>query len=78
MKHDELSEDKILEEEEDPLLETYKQTIRDIRYIYRKYGKSHPDAAWETINKLAHDPKLKMRSPAARLLKAQNRLLTGL
>jgi hypothetical protein len=42
-------------------LKRYKQTLRDIRYIFKTYKRKHPDEAWECIRKLAHDPKLNLR-----------------
>ena len=46
----------------DEQLKRYKQTVADIRYIYRTYKRAHPDEAWETIRKLVNDPKLHLRT----------------
>ena len=38
-----------------------RQTLKDIRYIFSHYRKEHTDEAWETIDKLVNDPKLKTK-----------------
>jgi len=43
-------------------LKRYKQTLRDIQYILKMYKRTHPEEAWETIKKLANDPKLRLKS----------------
>ena len=48
-----------LAERENVLLETYRTAIRDVRYILNKYRALHPDEAWETIQKIVYDKKLK-------------------
>lgn len=40
----------------------YKQALTDILYIIRKYSKDYPAEAWETIRRIASDPKLRRRS----------------
>jgi len=42
-------------------LKRYKQTLRDIRYIFKTYKRKHPDEAWHCISTLAHDPNLNLR-----------------
>lgn len=63
-----LSTEKDPEENGTGQLAIYKQTIKDIRYVFRTYRNSHPAEAWETINKLAHDPRLKMRQPSGKFV----------
>lgn len=43
-------------------LKRYKQTMRDMRYIFKTYKKRMPEEAWECIRKLANDPKLNLRA----------------
>jgi len=42
-------------------LAIHKNTLNDIRYILRRYKKDHPEEAWECIEKLANNPRLRLK-----------------
>lgn len=43
-------------------LRRYKACVADIKYIIRQYQVPAPDAAWDTIKRLVHDPKLRLKT----------------
>lgn len=43
-------------------LRLFKEALKDIRYILKTYRKPYPDEAWETIEKIARNPKLNLKN----------------
>jgi hypothetical protein len=48
-----------LAEKEDPLLDAYRDAIKDARYVFNQYKDKHPDEAWDCIRKIIYGIKLK-------------------
>ena len=40
-------------------LQHYRTAVKDARYILNHYRHPYPTEAWDTINKILNDPKLK-------------------
>jgi len=63
MKRREVEEDEPLStelaEKENVILEEYRTAIRDVRYILNKYSGMYPVEAFETIQKIVYNKKLK-------------------
>lgn len=55
------------QEKREDLFDLYKNTVKDIRYILRQYGRDHPQEALEAIAKLVGNPKLQKTKTKGRL-----------
>lgn len=47
------------QEKKEDLFDTYKNTVKDVRYVLKQYGRKDPTVTLECINKLINNPKLK-------------------
>ena len=60
MKHEEdepLSTE--LAEKEDPVLDAYRDAIKDVRYVMNQYKSKCPEAAWDCIKKIVYNKTLR-------------------
>ena len=48
-----------LAEKEDPLLDAYRNAIKDARYVMNQYKGKCPEEAWETIRKIVYNKNLR-------------------